>query len=91
VPACSVLLYEPGREQAWHTLDVSHPSWERERTDFSHQLPAATRLDLIRHSATQVQSGLSEGPSRVMSYFSKSAAITSRSGCAPREIGPNSS
>jgi hypothetical protein len=48
----------------------------------------------VVYSATapdQPQSGLNGGPSRAMSYFSNSAAMTSRSGWAPREIGPNSS
>jgi len=38
-----------------------------------------------------VQSALSGGPSRVMSYFSKSAATTARSGIPFRVSGPSSS
>ena len=39
----------------------------------------------------EAQSGLSGGPNRVIPYFSKTAAMTCRSGLALREIGPSSS
>jgi hypothetical protein len=60
---------------------MSHVGWESERNLIpSHVLPAATVRGLFRTAADQAQSGLNGDPSKAMSYFAKSAAMTSRSG-----------
>jgi hypothetical protein len=91
VPAYEPLLYELSWEQAG-AWEKSNPGWEPEANPIP--LTCSQPPPCVVYSATaldQAQSGLNGGPSRAMSYFSKSAPMTCRSGWAPREIGPNSS
>src|SRR5450759_1228695 len=91
VPAYEPLLYELSWEQAG-AWGKSHPGWEPEANPIPLMCSQPPRCVVYLATAPdQPQLGLNGGPSRAMSYFSNSAAMTSRSGWAPREIGPNSS
>jgi hypothetical protein len=61
------------------------------RANLTLRAASRPRQDTSATAVHEPQSALNGGPSRVISYFSKMAAIAARSECSLREIGPNSS